>query len=76
MRALPAVVIEDSVAGTKAGTAAGMRVFSYCGDEHADHEGLAAAGGILFDDMRKLPALLGDRLMAAPLTVYRHAHGR
>jgi HAD superfamily hydrolase (TIGR01509 family) len=53
-----AVVIEDSVAGTKAGTAAGMRVFSYCGDEHADHEGLTAAGGVLFDDMRKLPALL------------------
>ncbi|ECE6962123.1 HAD family phosphatase, partial [Salmonella enterica subsp. enterica] len=26
---------------------------------HADHEGLVAAGGILFDDMRKLPALLG-----------------
>ncbi len=54
-----AVVIEDSVAGTKAGTAAGMRVFSYCGDAHADRDGLAAAGGILFDDMRKLPALLG-----------------
>lgn len=53
------VVIEDSVAGTTAGTAAGMRVFSYCGDDHADHEGLVAAGGILFDDMRKLPALLG-----------------
>ncbi|MGH7005486.1 MAG: HAD family hydrolase [Alphaproteobacteria bacterium] len=54
-----AVVIEDSVAGTTAGIAAGMRVFSYCGDSHADREGLAAAGGILFDDMRKLPALLG-----------------
>lgn len=54
-----AVVIEDSVAGTKAGVAAGMRVFSYCGDEHSDREGLIAAGGILFDDMRKLPALLG-----------------
>ncbi len=53
------VVIEDSVAGTRAGTAAGMRVFSYCGDKHADREGLTAAGGILFDDMRKLPALLG-----------------
>ena len=53
------VVIEDSVAGTKAGTAAGIRVFSYCGDAHADREGLAAAGGILFDDMRKLPVLLG-----------------
>lgn len=54
-----AVVIEDSVAGTKAGIAAGMRVFSYCGDEHSDREGLAAAGGILFDDMRELPRLLG-----------------
>jgi HAD superfamily hydrolase (TIGR01509 family) len=53
------VVIEDSVAGTRAGTAAGMRVFSYCGDKHADHEGLTAAGGILFDDMRKLPGMLG-----------------
>ena len=53
------VVIEDSVAGTTAGRAAGMRVFSYCGDAHADREGLAAAGGILFDDMRTLPALLG-----------------
>ena len=54
-----AVVIEDSVAGTKAGIAAGMRVFSYCGDAHADHKGLAAAGGILFNDMRRLPAMLG-----------------
>ena len=53
-----AVVVEDSVAGTIAGVAAGMRVFSYCGDAHADREGLAAAGGILFDDMRSLPALL------------------
>ncbi|MCX8278645.1 HAD family phosphatase [Phyllobacterium sp. 0TCS1.6C] len=53
------VVIEDSVAGTHAGIAAGMKVYSYCGDEHADREGLAEAGGILFDDMRKLPSLLG-----------------
>jgi HAD superfamily hydrolase (TIGR01509 family) len=53
------VVIEDSVWGTQAGIAAGMRVFSYHGDPHSDREGLAAAGGILFDDMRELPRLLG-----------------
>jgi HAD superfamily hydrolase (TIGR01509 family) len=52
------IVIEDSVAGTKAGIAAGMRVFSYHGDPHSDAEGLAAAGGILFDDMRELAALV------------------
>ena len=53
------VVIEDSVPGTIAGVAAGMRVFSYHADPHSNREGLAAAGGILFDDMRELPALLG-----------------
>lgn len=53
------VVIEDSVPGTIAGIAAGMRVFSYHGDPHSDRDGLAAAGGIPFDDMRRLPALLG-----------------
>ena len=52
------IVIEDSVAGTRAGIAAGMRVFSYHGDPHSDREGLAAAGGILFDDMRRLAALV------------------
>ncbi len=55
------IVIEDSVAGTKAGIAAGMRVFSYHGDPHSDLEGLQAAGGILFDDMRDLAALAGLR---------------
>lgn len=53
------VVIEDSVWGTKAGIAAGMRVFSYHGDPHSDRDGLEEAGGILFDDMRDLPRLLG-----------------
>jgi beta-phosphoglucomutase-like phosphatase (HAD superfamily) len=52
------IVIEDSVAGTQAGIAAGMRVFSYHGDPMADVEGLRAAGGVLFDDMRKLAALV------------------
>lgn len=52
------IVIEDSVAGAKAGRAAGMRVFGYHGDPHSDREGLAEAGAILFDDMRKLAALV------------------
>lgn len=51
-------VVEDSVAGTLAGRAAGMAVYSYCGDPFNDRDELAAAGGILFDDMRELPKLL------------------
>jgi HAD superfamily hydrolase (TIGR01509 family) len=60
MGAKPAdcIVVEDSVAGTRAGIAAGMRVFSYCGDAHADRAGLAAAGGVLFEDMRELPGII------------------
>ena len=60
MGVMPAdcVVIEDSVAGTQAGIAAGMRVFSYHGDAYADPDGLEMAGGILFDDMRKLAKLI------------------
>ena len=52
------VVIEDSVPGTHAGVAAGMRVYSYHADPLSDRDRLAAAGGILFDDMRDLPRLL------------------
>ncbi|WP_354489280.1 HAD family hydrolase [Mesorhizobium robiniae] len=52
------IVIEDSVAGTMAGIAAGMRVFSYHGDPHTDRDGLTEAGGILFDDMRALAGLV------------------
>ncbi len=36
-----------------------MTVLSYAGDPMADRDGLAQAGGILFDDMRDLPALIG-----------------
>jgi beta-phosphoglucomutase-like phosphatase (HAD superfamily) len=53
------VVIEDSVPGTIACIAAGMRVLSYCGDPHGDRDGLAAAGGEPFDDMRDLAGLIG-----------------
>lgn len=52
------IVVEDSVAGVRAGIAAGMRVFAYHGDAHSDREGLAAAGGVLFDDMRRLAAMI------------------
>ncbi|AZO10000.1 MULTISPECIES: HAD family phosphatase [unclassified Mesorhizobium] len=52
------IVIEDSVAGTQAGIAAGMRVFSYHADPLSDRDGLAEAGGILFDDMRELAGLV------------------
>jgi HAD superfamily hydrolase (TIGR01509 family) len=52
------IVIEDSVAGTQAGIAAGMRVFSYHADPFSDPDGLARAGGILFDDMRELAGLV------------------
>jgi HAD superfamily hydrolase (TIGR01509 family) len=53
------VVIEDSVAGVTAARAAGMRALAYAGDPEADREGLAEAGGELFDDMRELPRLIG-----------------
>ncbi|KQU89292.1 HAD family hydrolase [Mesorhizobium sp. Root695] len=52
------IVIEDSVAGTQAGIAASMRVFSYHGDPYSDRDGLIQAGGILFDDMRELAGLV------------------
>lgn len=53
------VVIEDSVPGAQAGAAAHIRVFGYTGDPMSDAAGLKAAGATLFDDMRKLPGLLG-----------------
>jgi len=52
------IVIEDSVAGTQAGIAAGMRVYSYHGDPYSERDRLAEAGGILFDDMRNLADLV------------------
>ncbi len=57
----PCVVMEDSVAGVKAGSAAGMRVFGYApSDRHSSHhEALIAAGAkLVFDDMRQLLDLL------------------
>src|SRR5262249_19091935 len=45
------VVVEDSVPGIQAARLAGMRALAYAGAPHAHREGLAAAGGVLFDDM-------------------------
>lgn len=61
MGASPAdsVVIEDSTAGAQAARAAGMRAYGYVGAPHTDRAGLVEAGATAFDDMRKLPILLG-----------------
>lgn len=53
------VVVEDAVPGVQAARAAGMHVFGYHGDPLSDRDGLAAAGAVLFDDMRDLPSLIG-----------------
>ncbi len=53
------LVIEDSLPGVQAGVAAGMRVFGYAGDKATDGRTLAEAGATVFDDMRKLPTLMG-----------------
>ncbi len=52
------VVIEDSPTGAKAGRAAGMKVLGYGTVTHL-HGPLKEAGAEVFDDMRRLPALLG-----------------
>ena len=52
------IVVEDSVPGIQAARAAGMRPLAYAGAPYADRDGLAAAGGFLFDDMKQLPGLV------------------
>nr|WP_241562199.1 HAD family hydrolase [Streptomyces hoynatensis] len=50
-------VVEDSQYGVRAARAAGMRSFGYAGGL-TPAEWLAGPGTVVFDDMRKLPALL------------------
>ena len=50
-------VVEDSVPGVQAARAAGMRALAFAAD--TDPAALADAGGEVFDDMARLPALLG-----------------
>jgi len=56
------LVIEDSVAGVAAASAAGMTALGFIGGGHATHQhvdALTAAGARhVFDDMRRLPALV------------------
>ena len=51
------VVIEDSLLGVTAATAAGMGVLGFASE--GDGAELAAAGAVLFCDMAELPGLLG-----------------
>ena len=50
-------IVEDSVAGVAAGTAAGMRVFAFAGGVTGASK-LRRDGVVVFDDMRSLPALI------------------
>jgi HAD superfamily hydrolase (TIGR01509 family) len=50
------IVVEDSPPGVAAARAAGMRALGYAGRENAGR--LAAAGALVFDDMRELPGLV------------------
>jgi beta-phosphoglucomutase-like phosphatase (HAD superfamily) len=70
------LVVEDSVAGVAAATAAGMPVLGFAGGGHATRaqiEALVTAGAKhVFDDMRELPALV-DRWIEARLDTARLA---
>jgi HAD superfamily hydrolase (TIGR01509 family) len=50
-------IVEDSVAGVVAGTAAGMQVFAFAGGVTVASK-LRRDGVVVFDDMRSLPALI------------------
>jgi beta-phosphoglucomutase-like phosphatase (HAD superfamily) len=56
------LVVEDSVTGVRAASAAGMTVIGFIGGGHANEaqiEALRAAGAVhVFDDMRQLPVFV------------------
>jgi HAD superfamily hydrolase (TIGR01509 family) len=54
-------VVEDSPKGVAGAIAAGMTVFAYAAAGYSDPAGLAAAGAIVFSDMRDLPGLVASR---------------
>lgn len=58
------VVIEDSMYGVQAARAAGMRAYAYTGGLTPAAR-LAGPDTVMFDDMRKLPGLLGYGAPAA-----------
>ena len=51
-------VVEDTPTGVKAAVAAGMAVYGYAAGAHSSAEALAAAGAVVFREMRALPGLL------------------
>ncbi|RKR92955.1 HAD superfamily hydrolase (TIGR01509 family)/HAD superfamily hydrolase (TIGR01549 family) [Micromonospora pisi] len=53
------VVVEDSLYGAQAARAAGMRCLGYAGGLTPARQ-LESAATVIFDDMRKLPALLDE----------------
>jgi beta-phosphoglucomutase-like phosphatase (HAD superfamily) len=59
------LVIEDSAAGIEAAQRAGMRVFGFVGGSHARSAAYRAklaalAPDLVFDDISRLPALIGN----------------
>ncbi|MCP4688903.1 MAG: HAD family hydrolase [Desulfobacterales bacterium] len=52
------VVVEDSIFGVQAGKAAGMVVLGYA--ERSDPAALAAAGAVVFKDMKALPRMIKE----------------
>jgi len=52
-------VVEDTLTGTRAGLAAGMRVFGYVGHPLNQRAELERLGAVTFTRMAQLPALLG-----------------
>ena len=56
-------IVEDSVAGVVAGTAAGMQVFAFSGGVTGASK-LRRGGVVVFDDMRALPALITTSIRA------------
>ncbi|MBE1490035.1 HAD family hydrolase [Plantactinospora soyae] len=57
------VVVEDSQYGVQAARSAGMRCFGYAGGLTSARQ-LEGPDTVIFDDMRKLPALLDSALLA------------
>ncbi|SAK81797.1 HAD family hydrolase [Caballeronia arationis] len=67
------LVVEDSVTGVTAATAAGMAVLGFIGGGHATEgqiDALRRAGAsVVFDDMKRLPALVGEWLQNATFEI-------
>ncbi|WP_116135560.1 HAD family hydrolase [Trinickia diaoshuihuensis] len=77
------IVVEDSVTGVAAATAAGMAVLGFAGGTHAEHGGRAHAQALVqagakqvFDDMRALPALVDQWMLDAADTARTTMKGK